>query len=124
MFVRRAMQLSGAGLVAVLAACGDGGGGGNNTPQIPPVTPTMSVTVINNDFTPPNAGIASGNTVTWTWNSGGVDHNIAFSSGPTPLPPGSGAKNAGTYQATFPNPGTYHYVCSLHSNTEGYVTVN
>jgi plastocyanin len=122
MFVRRAMQLSAAGLVAIIAACG-GGGGGNNPPQIPPVTATMNVSVVNNTFTPPNAGIASGNTVTWTWNSAGVQHNVAFATGPT-IPPGSGVKDAGTYQVTFTNPGVYYYVCSLHSNMEGYVTVN
>lgn len=126
MLARRVMQLNGAGLVAILAACGGGGGGGGGTnpPVIPPVTQTMNVSVINNDFTPPNAGIAAGQTVTWTWNSGGVQHDVGFASGPAPLPARSGVKDSGTYQATFTNPGVYHYVCSLHSNMEGYVTVN
>ena len=125
MFLSRAMQLSGVGFVAFMAACGGGGsGGGNNPPQVPPVTQTMNVSVINNDFTPGNAGIAAGQTVTWTWNSGGIGHDVVFSTGPSPLPPRSGVKDAGTYQATFTNAGVYFYVCSLHSNMEGYVTVN
>ena len=120
----RATQLGGIAVLMAVVACGGGnGGGGNGPPQIPPVTPTQDVGIINNAFNPPNAGVSAGSSVTWTWNSGGQDHNVRWASGPTPLPMDSPTQNSGTFVQTFNNPGMYHYVCSIHQNMEGYVTV-
>jgi plastocyanin len=34
------------------------------------------------------------------------------------------ARNGGTYSHTFNTPGTYDYLCTLHSNMTGTITVN
>jgi plastocyanin len=119
MALRRVIQLGG---LAVLAACG--GSGGNDPNQPPPPTASQDVEVINNQFDPPNVGVTPSTTVTWTWNSSGIDHNVKWASAPvTPLPPSSPTQNAGTFQVTFQTPGLYRYVCSIHAGMEGFVTV-
>jgi len=113
--------LYGAALLGVVfsTACGDDGSGTE-----PPVTgPTASVTVRNNFFDPANVSVLAGGTVTWTWNSGQVAHNVTFTSGPTPRPQNSGDQSAGTFQATFQNTGVYGYTCTLHAGMNGSVTV-
>ena len=92
-------------IVAVtLASCGDGtitGGDSNGT--------TDQISVRNNFFSPRNSTLPEGTTVTWTWNSGGVQHTVTFNDGPT-----SGILTAGTYQRTFATAGTYPYICGVH----------
>jgi plastocyanin len=117
------MLLGGASVFSAIAACSSGGPGTNpNGPPAPVFT--NSVSIVNNEFNPPNVGINAGGTVTWTWNSAGTDHNVKWNSAPTSaLPNDSPTMNAGTFSVMFATPGTYKYVCNLHSNMEGFVTV-
>jgi plastocyanin len=84
-----------------------------------PTGPT-NVTVANNLFTPAKLSVASGSTVTWTWDtcSGGdgygggqtcVTHDIVFDDGTT-----SGTQSQGSFQRRFTTAGTYAYHCSIH----------
>jgi plastocyanin len=88
-------------------------------------TPPTSagVTVGNNVFTPGSVVVQTGGTVTWTWNPGGVTHNVTFTAGPGTLPPPA-EQSSGTHDVTFTTVGQYAYHCTIHPTTmSGTVTV-
>jgi plastocyanin len=91
------------------------------TATTPPTT--AGVMIQNNLFNPNLVGIQVDGTVTWTWNSGGIEHNVTWTGGPAPLPTGSTTKSSGTYPWTFNTLGTYTYVCNIHDNMSGRVVV-
>jgi len=71
-------------------------------------------------FSPTNITVAPNGTVTWSWNSGGVAHDVTFQDGSN-----SGPKSSGTFQKTFPTAGTFSYICSIHGSVmSGTVTVS
>jgi plastocyanin len=84
---------------------------------------TAAVTVNNNSFNPAEVVMKTGGTVTWTWNSGGVTHDVAYDGGPTPLPAGSAAQGSGTHSNTITTVGRYTYHCNFHANMNGSVQV-
>src|SRR6266513_4104471 len=49
----------------------------------------VGVSVTSFVFTPRDTMVQSGGTVTWTWNSGTIQHNVTYVSGPTSLPTNS-----------------------------------
>ena len=61
--------------------------------------------------------VRKGGTVTWTWRSAETPHNV---SGPGFA---SATISKGTYRRTFTKAGTFRYVCTLHANMEGSVSV-
>lgn len=103
-------------VVAGLAACSDAygpsgpGGGGGTTPN---------VQVLNNRFNPGATTVAAGTTVTWSWNSGGVNHNVTFDDGVTSSP----TQGSGSHSRTFGTAGSFGYRCTLHAGMNGAVTV-
>jgi plastocyanin len=78
---------------------------------------TAAVSVRNNVFTPGVVTVRKGGTVTWTWRSDGRPHNVSS--------PGfaSAIISKGTYRRTFTEAGVFPYVCTLHDNMEGSVSV-
>ncbi len=92
------------------------------TASAPPTS--FGVSVENNSFGPATAVVKVGGTVTWTWNSGTIAHNVTYSSGPAPLPADSPTQAGGTtFSSTFATVGTYAYHCTIHLNMEGTVRV-
>ena len=85
---------------------GDGNGNGNGDP------PDAAVGVANNVFNPSTVNITTGQTVRWTWNSGGVSHNVTFDAGPS-----STTKASGTFDRTFDAAGAFAYHCTIHGAT-------
>ena len=82
-----------------------------------------AVSLKNTAFNPSSVVVQTGGTVTWTWNDG-IDHNVTFTSGPTPRPADSGTMATGTYSPPpFTTPGTYGYHCTIHGGMDGTVTV-
>jgi len=77
-------------------------------------------------FLPPDVSISTGDTVTWNFAAG--THN-AQSSNEVPADPNwagfaTPAPSTGTYDYTFTQPGTYEYVCIIHSpEMRGTITV-
>ncbi len=125
--VSRRTPLMAAFLFAALTACGGddsptdpggggGGGGGGATPVV-----TTQVTVDNNFFSPDFNQVAPGATVTWTWASGAVTHNVDFADASiTDIP----NESSGAHTTTMPNAtGDYPYECTLHSGMTGIVRV-
>jgi len=87
-------------------------------PASAPAAGSAAVTIKDFAFTPGMTTVASGTTVTWT-NSDGAAHTVTFADGT-----GSGRLATGaTFSRTFDAPGTYTYVCSIHSSMKGEVVV-
>jgi plastocyanin len=82
------------------------------------------VTVNNNFFSPNAVVMQTGSTVTWTWNSGTVTHDVAYDGGPTPLPASSAPQSGtATHSNTITAVGRYTYHCNFHGSMSGSVTV-
>jgi plastocyanin len=91
--------------VAVLGCSGDSEPSGPANPG----NSGPSVTVSNNLFDPASLNVPVNSTVTWVWNSGGVEHNVTFQDGPN-----SGNRSSGSFPRTFGTAGTYAYTCTIH----------
>jgi len=109
--------LAAAGIAALACSGSDSPsaptGGGSSTVTVG--TPSGGLT-----FSPTNITVAPNGTVTWSWNSGGVIHDVTFPDGSN-----SGPKSSGTFQKTFPTAGTFNYICSIHGSAmSGTVTVS
>lgn len=70
-------------------------------------------------YQPSTARIGLGETVAWAWGEEGILHDVAFDDGPTSLKQASG-----TWERTFPDPGSYNYTCTLHPQMNGNVIVD
>ncbi|MBW3582594.1 MAG: hypothetical protein KY455_05785 [Euryarchaeota archaeon] len=76
---------------------------------------TVDVSVYNFGFNPSMVSIAPGDSVRWTWNSGGTPHTVVEGT-----PGSAGATWCGystspnTCTKTFSTVGTYDYFCSVH----------
>lgn len=69
-----------------------------------------AVSVMDNFFDPTSAPLAAGGTVTWSWaGSGTVTHNVTFSTGTS-----SSTQSSGTFARTFPDEGSFDYLCTIH----------
>jgi plastocyanin len=105
--------------VVVNWAIASGGGAVN-----PAQSTSAGVSVNNNSFDPNEAVVKTGGTVTWTWNSGVVQHNVTYSTGPGTLPANSPTQAGGTtFSTTFTSIGTYAYHCSIHAGMDGTIKV-
>ena len=92
------------------------------TASAPPTT--AAVTVVNNGFNPDNVTIQVGGTVTWTWNSGGVEHNVTYNSPDVAAGRTNSATQAsGTHVNTITTVGRFGYSCTIHAGMSGTVAV-
>ena len=73
----------------------------------------------NNLFTPANIQVSPGTTVTWTWSSDAITHNVTFTDGAKSGDQGANA----TYSRTFAATGTFNYSCTIHPGMSGSVLV-
>ncbi len=90
---------------ALLAGCSDSEPTENEDPG-----GGSTVAVTNNAFSPATIAVALNGTVTWQWNSGGVEHNVTFNDATN-----SGNLTSGSFPRTFQAAGTYPYVCTIHA---------
>jgi len=106
-----------------------GGGGGPGNPNPPPGGPgggggpaapsKATVSLANKAFSPRTVTIAAGGVVTWT-NHDSMPHTVTSTSGAFNSPI---LNSGGTFKQTFTKPGTYPYICTLHSGMGGTVIV-
>ena len=127
-------------LSLVAAGCGDdeeesgGGGGGGGAQQEEPAgggggageaPKDRRVTMAQISFEPTTTDVAKGGKVTWT-NADTVGHDVTKTGGPGPDfssgEPG-GLSKGDTFSHTFKTPGEIEYVCTVHPNMKGKVTV-
>ncbi len=94
------------------------------TPSFPT---TASVTVGPNNslsYSPASVDIAAGGTVTWTWAPGiTMPHTVTSGDSPAAFA-SSPVQMSGTFQATFPNRGSFFYFCTVHGRNVMNGTVN
>jgi plastocyanin len=86
-----------------------------------PTTAEVQVGANGDAFTPPDADIAAGGTVTFTWN--GVTHNVTWQTTPTSVQ-NITDRSSGSVPVTLSQAGTYTYRCTIHSGMNGSVTVH
>jgi plastocyanin len=79
-----------------------------------------AVNISNFAFAPATLTVPAGTTVTWT-NKDEEPHTVVSSDGSTFHSPGMGTD--ATYSFTFPDAGTFDYVCSIHPMMHGTVVV-
>ena len=89
-----------------------------NLPDAPPPS-TASVAIADRAFAPASVVVAAGGTVEWT-NADGEGHTVsatggAFESGIMP--------EGAAFSQVFETPGTFDYVCAIHPEMRGRVTV-
>ena len=81
---------------------------------------TQQVRIAGFEFQPPELSVAVGSCVTWT-NEDDTTHTVRDTAdgviGSSDLGQGD------PYTATFDQPGTYDYICTIHTNMTGTVTV-
>ena len=148
-------KLFSAALLFAVALTGCGGGGTTTSlPQTPsgPVTWHLQAGASSQQealqalsFYPQAITIDAGDTLTWTYPSGGEPHTVTFlgprSSPPPPTDPSAPAPAGGStydgstytssgfvmggnsYSLTFTKPGVYTYYCLVHGGMVGTVTV-
>jgi len=84
-----------------------------------------TVGMLNSTFAPRTITITAGDTVTWLNNEDpsqpNTDHDIVALDGVTISSPILAGGDA--YSLTFSTPGTYEYICDLHTNMDGVVVV-
>jgi plastocyanin len=111
---RRFLLPAAALLAAIVLAAGCGGAGESSEP----VATTEVKMVKSYRFDPKTIEIEAGQTVTWT-NEDNFTHTVEVE-GQEDHKVGQG----GSVEITFDEPGTYEYVCTLHSrDMEGTVIV-
>jgi plastocyanin len=88
-----------------------------NAADGPAVAGVTTVEMRGNRFQPPVIQVTQGQTVTWSFNDGGVTHNVKGRGW------GSGDQASGTFRHTFTAPGSYRYSCTLHLGMNGRVDV-
>jgi amicyanin len=112
----------GCGAFAVAAAVtSDDDEGATSTQSGAPAAEDAEPVVIREfAFEPPELSVAVGSTVTWT-NEDGTTHTVRDSTGAAIDSPNLGQGD--TYTATFEEPGTYEYICTIHTSMTGTVTV-
>ena len=130
-------------LVPALGACGDeeedtgdrgGAGGAVPTEQAPEpdsvggreeAQKRVEVKMQNVEFQPKNVTVQKGGTVRWT-NEDAVPHDVTKKSGPgkdfKSGRPG-GMNKGDTFERSFPVAGKIDYICTVHPNMAGSITV-
>jgi plastocyanin len=117
---------AGAGTTSVTASATYGGvtrnGSASITVNVAPATALVNAQLVGAQpsWVPGTVDVSAGGQVTWT--VGAVSHNIVFSSAGAPSSIPDWAN--GSQSATFPDAGTYAYVCTLHAGMQGSVRVH
>jgi plastocyanin len=110
--------------------------GPEKAPEGPPSTPTVSkqgkdaqksgmdvqVTAQNTMFVPQTITVPAGGSITWT-NEDPFAHNVTKESGPGPDFHSDTLQKGDTFTQKFDTPGTYAYVCTIHPQQTGTITV-
>lgn len=87
----------------------------------PPPGPTIQVLGPpgENRFEPNLLTISVGQSVTWSWPAGALNHNVVPDDGNNPTPSGPVTDGPETYSFTFNQPGSFRYFCLTHGGAGG-----
>ena len=82
----------------------------------------VAVDMKDTEYVPPDVTVARGETITWT-NSDPYAHTVTKESGPGIQFDSGDITEGETFAQKFDAPGTIDYVCTIHPNQTGTVTV-
>ena len=82
----------------------------------------VAVSMKNTQFVPMEVTVKRGGTVTWT-NKDSFPHTVTKESGPGARFDSGTVDGAGTFKQKFDKAGTIDYVCTIHPNQTGTITV-
>jgi plastocyanin len=96
-----------------------------------PAAQAADVHISNFAFSPTPVTIAQGDTVTWHWDGPDTNHSVtsdpgqadSFDSDPDRAPTAADHPPTDTFDHTFNTPGTFTYICKVHSFMTGKVVV-
>ena len=112
--VTRLGAVAAVGLVAlVFSACGSG----DASPAATTDNDGRTVVIEDLAFAPETLTVEPGDTVTWVWQDGSIDHDVSGDGF------ASEEMSEGTFDHRFDEPGTYEYVCTLHPTMTGTIEV-
>jgi plastocyanin len=83
---------------------------------------TEAVDIVDIDYEPRAVTVPKGTTITWT-NTGRLPHTVTKDDGPGPDFDSDTVDPGGTFEQTFDTPGKIDYICTIHDNQRGSVTV-
>jgi plastocyanin len=110
----------GLGVVLTSPACGSGAEGKVADTKNASASGT-AVSIANFVFDPQEVAVPAGTKVTWT-NTDDAAHNVQdLSELNTPISPN--LNKGDTFSITYPKPGSYSYVCGLHTFMTGTIKV-
>ncbi len=82
----------------------------------------VAVSMKNTQFVPMEVTVKRGGTITWT-NNDSFPHTVTKESGPGARFDSGTVDGAGTFKQKFDKAGTIDYVCTIHPNQTGTITV-
>jgi plastocyanin len=88
-----------------------GGSGGARLAQ------GRTVVLKNTRFSPSTLSIRRGESVTWLWRDGAIEHNVTASGFR------SRTQSRGSFTVRFERVGTFSYRCTIHENMRGKIVV-
>ena len=86
----------------------------------PPAVAEGEVLVKSVAYRPNELRASVGNTVTWRFDDGGLEHTVTADDNSFD----SGRMSSGTYARTFTAPGTINYHCQVHARMRGTLLVS
>jgi plastocyanin len=122
--MRRSTLLATLATAALVLGCA----GATSSPTAAPATQTEAashagggsdVSIVDFAFEPADLTVAVGDTVTWT-NTGAATHTVKWQDGE---PESERLESGETYERTFDTAGSFPYVCGIHSQMTGTITV-
>src|SRR3954451_4002203 len=82
----------------------------------------VQVIMKNTRFTPMNIKVKAGGTITWT-NKDPFAHTVTYGSGPGLKFDSGNVDSGSTFKQKFRTAGQINYVCKIHKNQTGTITV-
>jgi len=101
---------------------GDSGGAAAPKPTKPAGKVDVKVSMKNIQFKPMDITVKKGQTIGWS-NDDSVTHNVTKEGGPGADFKSDNVNPGGTFQTTVDAPGKINYVCTIHPNQTGTITV-
>ena len=99
---------------------GESGGGGAKPSGSGTSAPTVAMQDIK--FVPERVTVKRGGTMTWV-NRDAISHTVTKESGPGPRFDSGTVAGGKTYRMTYATAGAIGYVCTIHPNQRGTITV-
>ena len=110
----------GSAVITATMSTPDGPKMGTANVTVQTIPSTATINLLLSSFSPASVDITAGGNVTFT-NGSGETHNVTFSSASITDIANFGT---GSFQRTFPQAGTFDFVCTLHPGMQGNVIVH